>query len=151
MKRIKCKYCGAKPREEFAVKYAGHTMCAECHIEYQAILEGKLSKGEEERSLHEYIGVEGNIQRDYQFNKITNPLFRAFEKGWKKAEDDHGLQKLEIPAHIQRFYQVLWLSERLRWESITEEKLKADNEQREAYYKRILTDRENKNGISEDP
>jgi len=44
MKRIRCKFCHAKPRVQFAVSYAGHEMCQDCRWEYQTIFEGKVSK-----------------------------------------------------------------------------------------------------------
>ena len=131
MKRIRCKFCGARPRIQFAVKYAGLTMCAECKIEYQAIFEGKL--------------INGAIEK-----QPKNPLFEAFKRGWEQTEVDHKLNPLQIPGHIESFYHALWLQEQARWERMTEQELSADKERREAFYKRILTDQEHKNGISED-
>ena len=84
MKRIKCKYCGARPRVQFASVFRDIEMCHDCACEYSAIFDGFQGR-----------------------RKKSNPLFESFKKGWESEEEENNLQRLPIPPVILEYYNEL--------------------------------------------
>ena len=87
MKRIKCRYCGAKPRVKFSVVYRGLEMCHDCSCEYGKIFDGRESRKDKKAK--------------------ENPLFESFKRGWRLEEEVSGLEPLEIPQAIKEYYDRL--------------------------------------------
>lgn len=113
MKRIKCKYCRAKPRIEFSALYRGIEMCHECACEYSKIFDG--TKNRKERKVEES-------------NAEESLVLNAFERGWRAEEEEQGLPHMEISQIIKDDYIYLYLSlAQLAYEELIS-KLKEENE-----------------------
>lgn len=84
MKRMKCKYCRAKHRVQFAVVYRNIEMCQDCAAEYAKIFDGFQNRAERKSK--------------------KNPLFKAFKEGWEAQEKENNLSKVPIPPAIQQYY-----------------------------------------------
>ena len=69
--------------------YRGHELCDPCFQEYRMIIDGRDS----------YFMVR-------TMDKI--PEWVAFERGWLDAEEQEGLDHLEIPSYIQDLYRKVY-------------------------------------------
>lgn len=112
MKRIRCKFCGAKPRAQFAVSYAGHEMCAECKYEYQSILEGQLPTNRLMKVYKEQLASEfENLTTSEMLDLCAHGLDKskaAFMDGWRKFETDEGLSPILFSEEMEREYERLY-------------------------------------------
>lgn len=68
-------------------------MCEDCNVEYASILDGILSNKERKR------------------REDSDELFKDFEKGWKSAERDYGLEEIPIPQFIKDLHRRIYEEE----------------------------------------
>lgn len=95
--RFKCTYCKSKHRSSFMHIFDNNdelktvkVVCNECVCEYRKIFFSPKNPEKEEQK--------------------ENPLFKAFERGWRDEEELSGLQPLEIPKQIKDYYDKLWIN-----------------------------------------